>query len=96
VTRNFGNTPNYFEHISPFILDRLDDFSAKGKNAADYAIPYMWGVSGILYNTNKVDCRRSAIVGMFLGPKKQRQNADEGQLLGCLRHGCRLWIPRMI
>jgi spermidine/putrescine transport system substrate-binding protein len=71
VNRNFGNTPDYFENISPFILDRLDDFSAKGKNAADFAIPYMWGVSGILYNTNKVDAAEMQSWGCFWDPKNK-------------------------
>ena len=54
IGRDFGTTPNYLNNISPFIQDRLDDFSANGMNAADYAVPYMWGTSGILYNLSLI------------------------------------------
>jgi spermidine/putrescine transport system substrate-binding protein len=49
--RNFGNTPNYLSNISPFIRERLNAFSKENMKAEDYVVPYMWGTSGILYNT---------------------------------------------
>jgi spermidine/putrescine transport system substrate-binding protein len=51
LDKNFGNTENYLGNISPFLLDRMDAFSVPGKKAVDYMVPYMWGTSGILYNT---------------------------------------------
>jgi spermidine/putrescine transport system substrate-binding protein len=71
IGRNFGNTPNYLNNMSPFIVDRLDDFSAKGRNAADYAIPYMWGVSGILYNTSKISESEVQSWGCFWDAKNK-------------------------
>jgi spermidine/putrescine transport system substrate-binding protein len=71
ISREFGTTPNYMNNMSPFIVDRLDDFSAKGKNAADYAIPYMWGVSGILYNTNKIKADEVQSWGCFWDAKNK-------------------------
>jgi len=71
ISRDFGTTPNYMNNMSPFIVDRLDDFSAKGKNAADYAIPYMWGVSGILYNTNKIKADEVKSWGCFWDSKNK-------------------------
>lgn len=52
--RNLGNTPTSFNNISPFIRERLDAFSMNGMKAGDYVIPYMWGTSGILYNTSLI------------------------------------------
>jgi len=71
ISREFGVTPNYMNNMSPFIVDRLDDFSAKGKNAADYAMPYMWGVSGILYNTKLISDDEVNSWGCFWNPKNK-------------------------
>lgn len=54
IDRNFGTTPSYLGNISPFLRDRMDAFSIAGKKAEDYTVPYMWGTSGILYNTDKI------------------------------------------
>jgi spermidine/putrescine transport system substrate-binding protein len=71
IGRDFGTTPNYMNNMSPFIVDRLDDFSAKGMNAADYAIPYMWGVSGILFNTQKISTNEVNSWGCFWDAKNK-------------------------
>jgi spermidine/putrescine transport system substrate-binding protein len=71
IGRDFGNTTNHINNLSPFILDRLDDFSAKGLNAADYALPYMWGVSGILYNTQKITSEEVSTWGCFWDSKNK-------------------------
>jgi len=71
IGREFGTTPSYLGNMSPFIIDRLDDFSAKGKNAADYALPYMWGVSGILYNTEKISDDEVKSWGSFWDAKNK-------------------------
>lgn len=54
INRNFGKTNDYLGNISPFLRERMDAFSVPGKNAVDYMVPYMWGTSGILYNTEKI------------------------------------------
>jgi spermidine/putrescine transport system substrate-binding protein len=71
VTRDFGATQNYLNNLSPFIMDRLDDFSTKGMNAADYAIPYMWGTSGILYNTKHISAEEASSWGCMWNPKNK-------------------------
>ncbi|MGV8135607.1 MAG: ABC transporter substrate-binding protein [Mangrovibacterium sp.] len=71
IGTEFGSTPNYMKNMSPFILDRLNDFSTKGKNAVDYALPYMWGVSGILYNTSKISANEVKSWGCFWDPKNK-------------------------
>ncbi len=55
IDRDFGETPNYIDsNISPYIIDRFNMIDGSGKNANDYAVGYMWGTTGILYNTNYV------------------------------------------
>jgi len=71
ISREFGNTPNYLSNLSPFILKRLDDFSMKGMKAADYVVPYMWGTSGILYNTKHVSKEEVQSWGCFWNPKNK-------------------------
>jgi spermidine/putrescine transport system substrate-binding protein len=69
--RDFGTTPNYLSNLSPFILDRLNDFSTNGMNAADYALPYMWGTSGILYNTKHISADEAKSWGCMWDPKNK-------------------------
>ena len=54
IDQDFGKTENYFGNISPFLRERMDAFSVTGKKAGDYMVPYMWGTSGILYNTKNI------------------------------------------
>ena len=54
IDRNFGKTGDFLGNISPFLLNRMDAFSVPEKKAVDYMVPYMWGTSGILYNTKLI------------------------------------------
>ncbi len=46
----FGKTPNYLKNVSPYIVEQIDATSNHGRIAHNYAVPYMWGTCGILYN----------------------------------------------
>lgn len=50
----FGKTPNYLHNQSPFIVEQLNKLSQKGDKASRYAVGYMWGTAGILYNSDHV------------------------------------------
>ena len=50
----FGNTPNYINDIAPYIREELNKLSQPGRKASDYAVAYMLGTAGILYNTKDV------------------------------------------
>ena len=52
IDRNFGKTPDYLPNISPYIRRELNKTSQPGRTTTDYAVPYMWGTAGILYNRN--------------------------------------------
>lgn len=54
LNRDFGKTFDNISSISPFLTKWLNTFNAKGLKASGYVVPYMWGVSGILYNTKLV------------------------------------------
>lgn len=54
INRNFGNTPDYTRNIAPYISQELNKLSKPGEVTTDYAVPYMWGTTGILYNKTYV------------------------------------------
>jgi spermidine/putrescine transport system substrate-binding protein len=75
LDRNFGKTPDYLGNISAFIRDRMDAFSDSGKRAVDYMVPYMWGTSGIMYNTEKVSAEEVSSWACMWNP------ANKGKIL---------------
>ena len=54
LNKEFGETPNYLDNVSPYIHDVFDKIDGGGKNANDYAVGYMWGTTGFLYNKKYV------------------------------------------
>lgn len=55
IDKDFGDTHNYIdENVSPFIKNMFDHVDGSGKNANDYAVGYMWGTTGFLYNKTYV------------------------------------------
>jgi len=63
--------PNYMkETLSPFIKETFDYINAgPGRNANDYAIAYMWGTTGILYNDMYVTEEEASTWATLLDPK---------------------------
>ena len=54
IDKNFGDTPDYTRNIAPYILEQFDNIEGNGKNANDYAVGYMWGTVGVIYNPKYV------------------------------------------
>ena len=50
IPRDFGDTPDYISLVSPFFVEQLAKFDQPDKRANDYAVGYMWGTTGLLYN----------------------------------------------
>jgi len=71
ISHDFGDTPDYMNNMSPFIVERLNEYDIKGKKAGDYAVPYMWGVSGILFNPDKISAEEVKSWGCFWDPKNK-------------------------
>ncbi len=48
-------TENYLSSVSPYIINQFDHIIAPdGHNPNDYSVGYMWGTTGILYNTEYI------------------------------------------
>ncbi len=66
----FGKTPNYIKrNISPYIVAQFDGIKCMGKKASDYAVGYMWGTAGILYNTAYVKRSEAQTWATLWNPK---------------------------
>lgn len=50
IDTNFAHSPNYISNVAPFIRDQINKLSQPGEEASRYAVCYMWGTAGILYN----------------------------------------------
>ena len=56
INKNFGNTPDYTKLVSPFAVDKFQQMAPDTNTCvADYTVGYMWGTTGILYNTALVN-----------------------------------------
>ncbi len=54
IEKDFGSTPNYLDNIAPYFVDQFDLLSTPERRTSDYAIPFMWGTVGLLYNERTV------------------------------------------
>lgn len=50
IDTNFAHSPNYIKNIAPFIREQINKLSLPGEQASRYAVCYMWGTAGVLYN----------------------------------------------
>ena len=70
INRDFGSTPDYIsQNLSPFVKASFDKIEGGGKNANDYAVGYMWGTVGIIYNPNYVTDEEASTWNIFRNPK---------------------------
>ena len=75
IERNFGNTPDYTCNIAPFVKERFSQIDGHGKDANDYAVAYMWGTVGLIYNPKYVSREEAQSWDVLLNP------AYKGKLL---------------
>jgi spermidine/putrescine transport system substrate-binding protein len=71
IQKNFGQTDNYLGNISPFIRDRLSAFGMKEMKAEDYVVPYMWGTSGIMFNSDLISVTETESWACLWDPKNK-------------------------
>ena len=70
IDRDFGETPNYIdENMSPYIYDCFSKMIGGDKNANDYAVGYMWGTTGLLYNAKYVTEEEVSTWDVLRNPK---------------------------
>ena len=67
---DFGDTPNYIkEYVSPYVRTCFDKLDCGGKNANDYAVGYMWGTVGLIYNAKYVTAEEVSTWNVLRNPK---------------------------
>ena len=55
INKDYGpNTPNWLGNVSKFAEDKFQQMGDGKVNVSDYAVGFMWGTTGILYNTKLV------------------------------------------
>lgn len=70
INKDFGNTPNYTDSVSPFAIEKFQKMAPDSTICvADYTVGYMWGTTGILYNTKFVNEEDIRSLGGLLDPK---------------------------
>ena len=71
IDRDFGDTPDYIGNVAPYMVEKFNQINGSGKNANDYAVGYMWGTVGILYNTKYVTREEASDWNTLKDPKWQ-------------------------
>lgn len=71
INKDFGNTPDYTKNVAPFAVEKFQEMAPAGSdiNVADYTVGYMWGTTGVMYNTKLVDVNEIRSLGGLLNPK---------------------------
>lgn len=68
IDKDFGDTPNYLGNVSPYISSLFAKMATGDKDARDYAVGYMWGTTGFLYNKKMVKEEEVSSWGALLNP----------------------------
>ena len=71
IDKNYGDLPDYTQLVSPFAQNIFQQMAPKGSdiNVSDYAVGYMGGTTGILYNPTYVNANDIRSLGGLLNPK---------------------------
>ncbi|MCF0175194.1 MAG: ABC transporter substrate-binding protein [Bacteroidales bacterium] len=71
INKDFGDTPSYLDNVSPFFRDAFKNKlkAPAGVDVNDYAVGYMWGTTGFLYNTKYVKPEEVSTWGAILNPR---------------------------
>lgn len=73
INKDFGSTPDYTGNVSPYVQDQFGKMSSNTINANDYAVGYMWGTTGIMYNTAMVSKEEASTWGILWDPKYENK-----------------------
>ena len=71
INKDFGDTPDYTKLVAPFVLDKFQQMAPEGSDiqVSDYAVGYMGGTTGWLYNPALVSKEELSSWGAILDPK---------------------------
>ena len=68
ISKDFGSTPDYTKNVSPYAKEQFAKMS-NSVNTNDYAVGYMWGTTGVMYNTAMVTKEEASTWGILWDPK---------------------------
>ena len=69
INKDFGSTPNYLGNVAPYIQNVFSQIDGSGKDPNDYAVGYMWGTTGFLYNPKYVTHEEVSTWSALWNPK---------------------------
>jgi len=70
INKDFGSTPDYTKLVAPFATEKFQQMAPDSSiTVSDYTVGYMWGTTGILYNTALVDGKNMQSWGCLLDPQ---------------------------
>ena len=75
ISHDFGSTPDYTSNVAPFIDELFGKLNAgvnedgTKRDARDYAVGYMWGTVGFIYNKKYVKAEEIQSWGGLWNPK---------------------------
>lgn len=71
INKDFGNTPDYTTNVASFAVEMFQEMAPAGSdiNVSDYTVGYMWGTTGVLYNTKYVDAADLQSWSFLTNPK---------------------------
>ena len=65
INRDFGSTPDYTKNVSPYAKEQFGKLASGNIDANNYAVGYMWGTTGVLYNTAMVTKEEASTWGIL-------------------------------
>jgi spermidine/putrescine transport system substrate-binding protein len=69
IERDFDTVPDYTRYVSPFALNKFEQMGDGAHPVRDYAVGYMWGTTGFLFNTAYVSADELSTWGALVDPK---------------------------
>ena len=70
INKDFGNTPDYTTNVAPFAIGKFQQMAPDSTlQVSDYAVGYMWGTTGVLYNPAHVQEEDIRSWEFLLNPK---------------------------
>ncbi|MCQ2347326.1 MAG: ABC transporter substrate-binding protein [Paludibacteraceae bacterium] len=70
INKDFGTTPDYTRLVAPFASEKFQQMAPDSNTVvSDYAVGYMWGTTGILYNAALADGNELHSWGCLKDPK---------------------------
>lgn len=69
LSMEFPDSINYLGNISPYIVEKFNEIEGHGKNANDYAVGYMWGTVGLIYNGSRISDEQASSWEVLRDPR---------------------------